>query len=115
MVAENEAVESEKERLDNNGRVNISTNDLPTEQKGYYIWNPTINKYNDKRNNWISMGCSNMIVGAHDLHNVAIIYDNINNAIVIFVGPTPLTNIITNKTIMTQSSIKQGFKVFVKK
>ena len=42
-------------------------------------------------------------------------YINVFNAINYFFKPTPPTNIITNETIMTQSSIKQGLKVFGKK
>ena len=35
--------------------------------------------------------------------------------LLLFFKPTPPTNIITNKTILTQYSIKQGLKVFGKK
>ena len=42
-------------------------------------------------------------------------YINIVNDISTFVEPNPLTNIITNKTIIPQYSIKQGIKVFGKK
>ena len=61
------------------------------------------------------MGWSNLIVGFHALHIVAKSYVNIVNAIVAFVEPTPPTNIIKNKTILTKYSIKGGLKGFVKK
>ena len=58
---------------------------------------------------------SNLIVGAFALHNVAKSYVNFVSAITTFVEPAPTTNIITNKTILTQYSIKQGLKVFGKR
>ena len=57
----------------------------------------------------------NIIVGSHSLHSVAKAYVNFVNAISTFVEITPPTNIITNKTILTQYTIKQGHKVFGKK
>ena len=60
------------------------------------------------------MGRNSLIVGSHYLHSVEKDYANIVNAISKFVEPTPPTNSITNETIMTQYSIKQGLKVFVK-
>ena len=53
-----------------------------------------------------------MIVGSHALHNVAKAYANVVNSIATFFEPTPQTNIITNDTILTQYSIKQGLKSF---
>ena len=53
---------------------------------------------------------SNMIFVSHSLHNVAKAYANVVNSIATFVDPTPQTNIITNDTILTQYSIKQGLR-----
>ena len=61
------------------------------------------------------MGRNNMIVGYRALHNVVKSYVNPVNDISNFDETTPPTNIITNKTILKQYSIKQGLKVFVKK
>ena len=61
------------------------------------------------------MGWKNLIVGSHSLHSVAMAYVNVINAISTFVDPNPPTNIITNETILTQYSIKQGLKAFGKK
>ena len=61
---------------------------------------------------WQSMGCNNLIVISNELHSVAKAYANVSNAISVFIKPTPPTNIITNETILTQYSIKQGLKVF---
>ena len=57
----------------------------------------------------------NLIVGYHALHSVSKLYVNIGNDISTFAGPTLPTNIITNETILTQYSIKQGLDVFGKK
>ena len=61
------------------------------------------------------MVCSNLIFVSHDLQNVKKYYVNVVNAIANFVEPTPPTNIIKDETILTQYSIKQGFKGFGKK
>ena len=61
------------------------------------------------------MGCNNLLVGSHALHSVAKYYVNVVNDIATFVEPTPLTNIITNETIMTQHIINQGLYVSGKK
>ena len=61
------------------------------------------------------MGFNNLIVGYHDLQNVAKDYVNVVNYIAIFVEPTSQTNIIKNKTILKQYSIKHGIKDFGKK
>ena len=61
------------------------------------------------------MGRNNPIVGSNELHSVAKAYINVVNDINSFIKPTPPTNIITNETILTQYSIKQGLKVFGKK
>ena len=61
------------------------------------------------------MGWNNLIVGSNEIYSVEKSYINVVNAITYFVKPTPPNNIITNKTIMTQYSIKKGLKVFKKK
>ena len=61
------------------------------------------------------MGWNKIIVGPNEIHSVAKSYINVVNAITSFVKPTPPTNIITNKTILNQYSIKKGLKVFGKK
>ena len=58
------------------------------------------------------MGWKNIIVGSNELYSVEKAHVNVVNAIASFVKPTPPTNIITNKTILTQYRIKQGLKVF---
>ena len=58
------------------------------------------------------MGWNNLIVGSNEIYSVAKDYVNVVNAITSFVKPTPPTNIITNKTILNQYSIKKGLKVF---
>ena len=60
------------------------------------------------------MGYSNPIVGSYALQSVANEYFNDVNYISTFVEPTTSNNIITNDTILTQYSIKQGIKVFGK-
>ena len=88
---------------------------LPHEIKGYLLLNTlTINHNNGRSNRWF-MGWSNLIVGFHDLRNVAKAYINIVNAIITFVDPTPTTNIITNDTILTKYIIKQLLKGIIKK
>ena len=61
------------------------------------------------------MGWNNLIVGSNELHSDEKAYINVVNAITSFLKLTPPTNIITNKTIMTQYIIKNGPKVFGKK
>ena len=61
------------------------------------------------------MVLNNIIVSFNELHSVLKAYVNVVNAIVNFVKPTPPTIIITNETIMTKYSIKQGIKVSGKK
>ena len=61
------------------------------------------------------MGRNNLIVASNEIHSVAKSYINVVNAITFFVKPTPPHTIITNETTLTQYSIKQGLKVFVKK
>ena len=61
------------------------------------------------------MGCNNLIVGAHALHNVTKANVNILNSISTFVDPNTPTNIITHYTFLNKYSIKQGLKGFGKK
>ena len=61
------------------------------------------------------MRWSNLIVGFHALHSVAKDYVNAVNAIANIFEPILPTNIIKNMTIMNQSSIKQGLRVFGKR
>ena len=98
MDAENEGLESKNE--------GVEKEFLPTEKKLYCLKNPPTIKCNYGRVDRSSMGCINLIVGSHDLHNVVKSYVNIVNAIVAFVEPTPPTNIITNETILTQKILK---------
>ena len=58
------------------------------------------------------MGWNNLIFVSDELHSVAKSYINIFNDITSFVKPTPPTNIIANKTILTQYIIKKGLKFF---
>ena len=58
---------------------------------------------------------SNLIFGNRSLHDVAKAYVNVVKAIANFFGTTPTTRIITNDTILTQYSIKQGLKFFGQK
>ena len=85
---------------------------LPPERKVYILRNPPNVKYSDKRATRLSMGWNNLIVGSNEIHSVAKAYFNAVNAINSFVKPTQPTNIITNDTILTQYSIKQGLNVF---
>ena len=55
---------------------------------------------------------NNLIVGSNELHSVEKSYVNDFSDIYAFVKPTPPTIIITNETILTKYSIKQGLKVF---
>ena len=88
---------------------------LPPKWKWHRLQNhPTIN-YNVGRSNRRSMEWNNLIVGSHELHNAAKAYSNVVSSITNFVEPTTQTKIITNKTILTQYIIKQGFKVFGQK
>ena len=107
MDSETEGVDSENEVVDKKV--------LPPERKGYILRNPTNVNYSNKRTTSLSMGWNNIIVGSNEIHSVAKAYVNVVNSITYFVKPTPPTNIITNKTIMTQYSTKQGLKVFGKK
>ena len=61
------------------------------------------------------MGWSNLIVGAHELHNFNMAYVNVINTIATFVEPTPPTKIIIDETILTQYIIKQGLQIFRQK
>ena len=61
------------------------------------------------------MSWNNLIVVFYALHNVAKAYIKVVNYISAFVGPTLPTNIITNETILTHYSNKQGLKVFGKR
>ena len=58
------------------------------------------------------MGWNNLILGPDELHSVTKDYINDVNAINYFVKPKPTTDILTNKTILTQYIINQGLKVF---
>ena len=58
---------------------------------------------------------NNLVVDFHALNSVAEAYVNVINATVTFFEPTPPTNIITNETILTQYSIKQGLNMFGEK
>ena len=61
------------------------------------------------------MGWINLIFGSHALHNFDKAHDNVANAITTFFEPTKPNNNITNDTILTKFSIKQGLNVFGKK
>ena len=61
------------------------------------------------------MGSKNLIIESNGIHSVTKSYVSVVNAISAFAKHTTPTNIITNETIMTQCSIKQGLKVFGKK
>ena len=109
-----EGVESETEGVDSYNE-GLDKEVLLPKRKGYNLSKtPNVN-YSDKRATWISLGWNNLIVGSNELHSVAKYYINVVNSITYFVKPAPPTNIITNETIWTQYSIKQGNKVFVKK
>ena len=95
-------MDSETEGVDSDNEL-VYKKVLPSEKKGYRQRNPPNVKY------------INLIVGPNELHIVTKAYANVVNAIAYFVKPTPPANIITNKTILTQYSIKQGLKVFGKK
>ena len=104
--------ETEGVKSDNEGVYNKV---LTTDIKGYILRNPLNVNYSDKRATRFSMGWNNLIVGSNEIHSVTKAYISLVNAITYFVKPTPPTNIITNETILTQYSIKQGIKVFGKK
>ena len=108
-----EVVDSETERVDSENE-GVDNKVLPPE-KWYILRTPPNFNYSDKRATRISMGWNNIIFGSNEIHIVAKAYVNVVNAITYFVKPTPPTNIITNETILTQYSIKQGLKVFGKK
>ena len=104
-------MDSETERVDSDNE-GVEKKVLTPERKGYILRNPPNGNYSDKRATWLSMGWNNIIVGSNEIHSVAKAYVNVVNAITSFVKPTPPTNIINNKTILTQYRIKQGLKVF---
>ena len=107
MDSETEGVDSENEGVDNKV--------LPYYRKGYSLRkHPDVN-YSDTRATRRSMGRNNLIIGSNELHGVVKAYVNVVNYIDTFVKPTPPTNIITKKTILTQYRIMQGIKVFSKK
>ena len=87
MEAENEVVKNEV---------------LHPERKVYRLQNPPTINYNYSRSNLCPVGWRNLVVGYHALHSVEKYHVNVVNYIATFVEPTPLTNIITNKTILTQ-------------
>ena len=88
---------------------------LPPERKGYILRNPPNVKYSDKRSTRLSTGWNNLIIGSNEIYSVAKAYVNVVNSITSFVKPKPPTNIIINKTILNQYSIKQELTVFGKK
>ena len=94
MDSETEVVDSDNEVVDNEF--------LPPERKWYVRSNPPTFNYSYKRATRISMGWNNLIVGSNEIYIVAKAYINVFNAIIYFVKPTPTTNIIANKTILTQ-------------
>ena len=107
MDSETEGVDSDNEGVENKV--------LPTERKGYILSNPPNVNYSEKRATRISMGWNNLIFGSNEIQSAEKAYVNVVNAITSFVKLTPPTNIITNKTILTQYIIKKGLKVFEKK
>ena len=109
-----EGVDSETEGVDSDNE-GVENKILPPERKGYTLSNPPNVNYSDKRSTRLSVGWNNLIIGSNEIHSVAKVYVNVVNAMTSFVKPTPPTNIITNETILTQYSIKQGIKVFGKK
>ena len=106
VYSETEEVESENEGVDNGAILPKIT--------GYILRNPPNVNYSEKRSTRRSMGWKNLIVGSNELQSVAKAYVNVVNYIASFVKPTPPTNIIDNKNILTQHSIKQVLKVFGK-
>ena len=87
----------------------------PLQRKGYSLRNPPNVNYINIRATRISMGWNNLIVGSNEIHSFAKSYINVINDITTFVKPTRPTTSITNKTILTQYSIKQGLKIFLNK
>ena len=83
---------------------------LHPEKKLYWLRNPPTIKYDDGRDNWVSVDWNNIIVGSNDLHSVTKAYVNDVNDISTFVELTTPTNIITNETILTHYSFKQVIK-----
>ena len=53
-------------------------------RKVYFLRNPPNNNYNDEISNQRSMGLSNLVVGARELHNAIMAYVNVVNAIATF-------------------------------
>ena len=115
VEAENEGVESYNEGVDDDSGVTVNAYSLPPEKNVYHLWNPPTFNCNDEISNQRSMGWINLIIGARALHNIAKAYVKVFNVIDAFVEPNSPTNIITNETILTQYSIKQGLKNFDKK
>ena len=109
-----EGVESEMEGVDSDNK-GVDNNVLSPERKGYSLRHRPNVIYSDKIFTRLSMGWNNPIIGSNELHSVEKSYINVVNAIISFVKPTPPTNIITNKTILNQYSIKKGLKIFGKK
>ena len=107
MDSKTEGVDSDNEGVDKKV--------LPPERKGFILSKSPNDNYSDKRATRLSMGWNNLIIDSNEIHSVKKAYVNVVNAITSFVKPTPPTNIITNETILTQYSIKQGLKVFGKK
>ena len=85
---------------------------LPPERKGYSLRNPLSVNYSDKRSTRLSIRWNNLIAGSNELHSVSKAYINVVDYIIYFGKLTPLTNIITNETILTQYSINRGLNVF---
>ena len=83
-------------------------------EKDISLRNTRTTNYHDGRENWRSMGWSNLIVGSHALHNIVKSYVNKVNTISIFVEPTTPSNIITNKTTLIQYNIKKGLNFLEK-
>ena len=107
-------MDSETEGVDSYNEV-VYNEVQPPEINGYILRNPPNINYSNKRSTRRTIGWKILIVGSNELHSFSKAYINVVNAISYFVKPTPPTNIITNKTILTQYSIKQGLKVFGKK
>ena len=68
----------------NGGRVTVNADALPPEKKVYCLRNPPNINYNNEISNQRSMGLSNLVVGVRDLHNAAMSYVNVVNAIATF-------------------------------
>ena len=88
---------------------------LHPERKGFSLRKPPNVNYSYKRATRLLVGWNNLIVGSNEIHRIAKSNINVVNSITSFVKQKPPTNIITNKTILTQYNINQGLKVFGKK